>query len=81
MSGLRRVAKQCGGITVTSGGKTVRYDADGNPRHPVDAMKALGVPMTPEFEAQARAICDEAVELPQEIPARFQHSERSAIEP
>lgn len=34
------------------------------PRHPVDALKALGVPMSPEFEAQARAICDEVVELP-----------------
>jgi len=51
------------------------------PRHPVDALKLLGVPMTPEFEAQARAYCDEAVEMPQEMPARFQHSERSAIEP
>jgi len=28
--GLRRVAKQCGGITVSAGGKTVRYDGDGN---------------------------------------------------
>jgi len=28
--GLKRVAKQCGGITVSAGGKTVRYDGDGN---------------------------------------------------
>jgi hypothetical protein len=31
------------------------------PHHPVDAMKALGVPMTPEAEAQIRAICDEQI--------------------
>lgn len=28
--GLRRVARLCGGITAKSGGRTVRYDADGN---------------------------------------------------
>jgi hypothetical protein len=33
-----------------------------NPRqHPVDALKALGMPMTAEQEATMRAICDEEV--------------------
>jgi hypothetical protein len=27
--GLKRVAKLCGGLTVTANGKTVRYDANG----------------------------------------------------
>lgn len=27
--GLKRVAKQCGGLTATSGGESVHYDADG----------------------------------------------------
>lgn len=31
------------------------------PKHPVDALKALGMPMTPEQEAAMRAICDEEV--------------------
>lgn len=45
-------------------GSPRRLDSSDIPRHPVDALKALGVPMTPEFEAQARAYCDEVVELP-----------------
>lgn len=28
--GLKRVAKECGGLIVTSKGKTVKYDGDGN---------------------------------------------------
>jgi hypothetical protein len=28
--GLKRVAKACGGLTVKAGGKTVRYDENGN---------------------------------------------------
>lgn len=28
-NGLKKVAKQCGGIIVTSGGHTTRYDANG----------------------------------------------------
>jgi hypothetical protein len=32
-------------------------------QHPVDALKDLGMPMTPEFEARARAICDEPVDV------------------
>lgn len=31
------------------------------PQHPVDALKDLGMPMTPEQEAAMRAICDEEV--------------------
>jgi hypothetical protein len=27
--GLKRVAKQCGGLTVTANGKTVKYNAEG----------------------------------------------------
>jgi len=30
-------------------------------QHPVDALKDLGMPMTPEHEAELRAICDEPV--------------------
>lgn len=31
------------------------------PQHPVDALKAIGLPMTPEQEAAMRAIFDEEV--------------------
>lgn len=33
------------------------------PPHPVDALKELGVPMTPEVEAAWRSYCDEQVRL------------------
>lgn len=32
--GLKRVAKQCGGLTAKSGGKTVQFDGDGNAVNP-----------------------------------------------
>lgn len=31
------------------------------PKHPVDALKAAGVPMTPEQETHWREYCDEEV--------------------
>jgi hypothetical protein len=48
-AGLRRVAKQCGGLTVTAGGGTVRYDADGQKEGQGMAEKRLK-----EIEADAR---------------------------
>lgn len=36
-------------------------------KHPVDALRELGFPMSPEAEAEMRAICDEPVEIPRVI--------------
>jgi len=36
-------------------------------QHPVDALKDLGMPMSPEREAEMRAICDEVVDEPRVI--------------
>jgi len=50
-------------IVTEQSAMTVIHPGTPPTEHPVDAMLAMGVELTPEREARLRALCDEPVEL------------------